>query len=171
MEKPDLFRETFNDERPEGFFPMLRPTSNNYYNFIHILDKLTSENINREFFKGDIPLEEKITRKDGSTETRQLGTIKLLENWLQSFYRDANGKDVSVDTVKPLKKVRSIRQTPAHKINTNDYDSKYPKMQDEILGEVVYALTKLRFTFMAHPNAQKKYSAPDWLDGKRIVFY
>lgn len=171
MGKPNLFNKTFREERPEGFFPMLRPTSKNYYDFIHILDKLISENINRDFFKGDIPLEEKITSKDGSIETRQLGTIKLLENWLNAHYRDADGNDVSTDLVKPFKELRRIRQTPAHKLNTDEHNFKFPKMQDEILGEVKMTFTKLRLILMAHPNAREKYSPPDWLDGDKIVFY
>ncbi len=33
--KPGLFRETFEEEKPEGFAPMLRPTRKNFDEFIH----------------------------------------------------------------------------------------------------------------------------------------
>ena len=47
------------------------PTSNNYEQFGLTLDKLLSDNINRQFFKGDIPLEQEIIRGEGLVEVQQ----------------------------------------------------------------------------------------------------
>src|SRR5207249_1962449 len=38
--KPPVFRKTFEEDRPDGFTPMLRPTKRNYDEFVHLLDKM-----------------------------------------------------------------------------------------------------------------------------------
>ena len=56
LSKP-LFRKTFeNENRPKEFTFFFTPTLRNYNDFIHLLDKMISENINKDFFKGLIPL-------------------------------------------------------------------------------------------------------------------
>ena len=54
---------------------MLRPTRRQYREFAQVLDKMLSDNVNRDFFKGDTPLEDRIAAYDGTVERRQLGTI------------------------------------------------------------------------------------------------
>ncbi len=169
--KPNLFRKTFAEERPEGFAPMLRPTKRNFEEFVHILDKMLSENINRDFFGNDIPLALTVTRNEGTVEVQQLGTLSLLEQWLKTKYRDASGKDVSSEVLEPLRKVRKLRQNPAHVLGLDQYDRSLPAQQDVLLGSACRALTELRLILSSHPRAQDRYSAPEWLDGDKIVFY
>lgn len=169
--KPTLFKETFEDNRPEGFTSMLRPTRQNFDEFIHLADKLVSENINQEFFKGDIPLEREVIRGGGSVEIQRRGTLQLLEEWLKQKYRAQGGKDVSREVLEPFKKIRKLRQKPAHALRDNEYDRSYPKQQDDILGEACLALTKLRLILWSHPQARERYTPPNWLDGDKIVFY
>lgn len=171
MGKPGLFRDTFEEDRPEGFHTMLRPTRKNFDEFIHLLDKMLSENINRDFFRGAIPLERQVPREDGTLEIQRPGTIQLLEEWLRTRYRTADGEDVSREVLEPLREVRKLRQKPAHALRGNEYDRSYPMQQDEILGRACRALTQLRVIFWSHPRARERYSPPAWLDGDRIVFY
>ena len=149
--KPNLFRKTFDENRPEGFHPMLRPTLKNFDEFVHLLDKLLSENINRAFFEGDIPLDHEVQRKDGRIQIDRPGTIRLLEEWLSSTYRTANGEDISEDiskeVISPLKEIRDLHQRPAHGMTGNSYSPAYAKQQDDLVGNVVRALTKLRLIF------------------------
>lgn len=169
--KPPLFRATFEDDkRPLEFATMLRPTRRQYREFAHVLDRMLSDNLNRDFFKGVIPLEERIELKDGTFERRQLGTITLLERWLSRRYRNANGADDSRDLVKPWRVIREIRQEPAHSLKPDDYDLEYPAKQDELLQDAIHSLTKLRLALSSH-EAAKDYEAPEWLDSDRIVFY
>jgi hypothetical protein len=171
MGKPGLFRDTFERNRPEGFHTMLRPTRKNFEEFIHLLDKMLSENINRDFFKGDIELERQVARDDGSFEVQRPGTRQLLEEWLSTRYSRSDGEDVSREVLEPLREVRKLRQKPAHAMRSNEYDRSYPKEQDDILGRACRALTQLRLIFSSHPRARERYSPPDWLDGDSIVFY
>ena len=126
--------------------------------------------MDRKFFQGDIPLEERITRRDGTIEIQQLGTITMLERWLKRHYKTRDGEDVSREVVAPFREVRSARQPSAHDIGQNAYDLTLPRRQDEILGDAKQALTKLRWILSSHPMA-KGYEAPEWLDGDKIVFY
>lgn len=165
-----LFKRTFEGDRPKGFSPMLRPTKRNFDEFGSIMDKMLSENISKDFFKGDIPLEDKIPTGEGSVERRPLGTLTLLQRWLQKHHRTADGADVSDEVVAPFRKIRELRQAPAHSLREDEYDLSLPKKQDELLGSATMSLTKLRLALMSHPKA-KGYKPPDWLASNNIVFY
>jgi hypothetical protein len=169
--KPSFFIKTFEMNRPQEFIPMLRPTRKNLDEFILLLDKMLSENINRDFFKYEIPLEHIVHRDDGSKEIQQIGTLQLLEKWLSEKCSTRNHEDVSHEVVFPLKEVRKLRQQPAHKLQGDEYDHKYPQLQDELLGKVCRSLTKLRYILWSHPKAREHYSPPTWLDSDKIVFY
>jgi hypothetical protein len=169
--KPQLFKDDFVEERPPGFHSMLRPTKHNFLEFVQLLDKLLSESLTREFFEGDVELEQRVRRSDGTFDIERPGTLKLLEEWLSRQYRDANGNDVAREVLEPLRKVRSIRQKPAHAIVGDEYDYKYPDEQDQLLGSATRALTKLRLILSSHPRARDRYSPPPWLDSDNIVFY
>lgn len=171
INKPNLFRKTFVNKRPDGFIPMLRPTRKNFNEFILLLDKMLSENINHDFFKGDISLERHVKHENGLVEIQRINTLNLLENWLRENYRTADGEDVSKEVVGVLKQVRKLRQEPAHRLQEDEFDYSYPKNQDEILGKVCRALTKLRYVLWSHPLARDRYTPPEWLDGDMIVFY
>lgn len=168
--KPPLFKQTFEEKHPEGFMPMLRPTKRNFHEFVQILDKMLSENINHAFFEGDFALEEKVVQPDGSIEIQRIGTLQALEKWLSQYYRAQDGADVAREVLEPLREIRRLRQKPAHGLQEDEYDRSYPKTQDELLGRACRALTSLRLIFSSHPKA-KDYEPPEWLDSDRIVFY
>lgn len=171
IRKPSLFKQTFEDhQRPLGFSPMLRATRRDFQEFVHLLDKMLSDNIDREFFRGDIPLEDEVKRKDGRIEVQQLGSIVLLERWFRKRYRTSDGEDVSKVVVESLRAVRKARQPAAHAVQENVYDLTLPALQDEILGKAKNGLTLIRLALTSHPHA-KGYEAPEWLDGDKIVFF
>src|SRR5260370_5103698 len=133
--KPPLFRSTFEEtKRPLEFSPMLRPTLRNLQEFALTLDKMLSDNLNRDFFRGDIPLEDKVTAADGSVEVRQLGTITLLERWLNARYRSRDEEEIGNEVVEPLRKVREARQPTAHSLSQDAYDLSLPYTHDALLA-------------------------------------
>lgn len=160
MGKPPLFRQTVEETRPDGLIPLLRPTRQNFYEFIHVLDKILSENINQEFFRGDIQLEERVDR-DGIVEVQRLGSLRLLETWLRSHYRTSEREDVSREVVAPFKEIRKLRQEPAHGLTQNEYERSYCKEQDRIVGDTCRALTMLRLIFWSHPRAREQLRSTD----------
>lgn len=162
-----LFRTSYDAEtRPKEFTPYFSPTLKNYLDFVSLLDKMISDNINKEFFKGKIELEESRPGEDGATERNQKGTLKLLEEWLISE-RDSESIDGIKMLVKEFKKVRTERQTPAHKITQNEYDLQYYKKQIELLEPCYHAIKALRHAFAQHPNADG-VEIPEWLDDATI---
>jgi hypothetical protein len=150
---------------------MLRPTRKNLYDFVHLLDKPLSENLNRNFFRDKVPLETSVRRANGTVQMQQKGTLQWLEDLLSSRYCTADGEDIAREVVAPLRKIRKLRQTPAHRLEVDEYDPTYPRQQDELLGEAVRTLTKLRWIISCHSSARQQYSPPAWLDGDKIVFY
>lgn len=168
--RPALFKESYGERRPSGFHPMLRPTQRNLDDFLHLLDKLMSENIERGFFQDDIPLKGEEIQDDGKIKIVDYNTITLMERWLRKCYRAATGEDVSKEVVAAFREVRKLRQKPAHTVVEDRYEPSFAKQQDQLLERALRGLTELRLVLSSHPRA-KGYAPPEWLDGEEIVFY
>ena len=63
--KPNLFKHSYYNERPKEFGFLLRPTDSEFNDFILLLDKMMSDNINKRFFENDVDLETEEERDDG----------------------------------------------------------------------------------------------------------
>ena len=70
------------DGRPRDFGFLLRPTLTEFNGFVHTLDRMCSDNINLDFFGGDVGLGEDVRRHDGRVEVRRKGSIRVLDEWL-----------------------------------------------------------------------------------------
>ena len=151
--KPILFRHSYVNDRPSEFGFLLRPTESEFNNFMLLLDKMMSDNINKKFFDGDIELETEKERKDGKIIVSQKGTIQLLEEWINHFFRPSDEKPVN-DIFATFRKVRRLRQKPAHKIDENSFDQEIIKKQREIILSAYSALRMLRLIFANHPLVQ-----------------
>lgn len=147
-----LFRQTFElSNRPREFSFLIRPTEKELNAFIHTLDKLISDNINKKFFQNDLELSEEIPLESGKFEVRQKGTLRLLEEWLQENFQfeDENPYENLITT---FKKVRRLRQKPAHNIHKDVFDQEYFKQQRKLLIEAYTAMRTLRLIFANHPR-------------------
>lgn len=147
---PSLFKNVYNEHnRPKEFTILLRPTLREFNNFILILDKLISENINPAYFVGlDLEREEK--RKDGKIVVRQKGTIELFEEWIKNNFKPKY-PDTYDKIIKPLRKVRRLRQVPAHSIKDDKFDQKYIHDQRKVMVEVFDAFHIFRLILGSHP--------------------
>jgi hypothetical protein len=75
MNRPVLFNNEFEDDkRPQNFSFLVRPTHKEYYDFVGLLDKMMSDNINKKFFKNEISYETETQRSDGKIIINQKGT-------------------------------------------------------------------------------------------------
>lgn len=169
MVKPQLFRESYCQERIRGFAFLLRPTKSELEDFVHLLDKMMSDNISKDFFRGDLELERDVTRKsDGKTIVEPKGTIQLLEEWLRKFYRSAENEDSVEILIKAFRRIRKLRQEPAHRIGLDIFDQAFLKEQRALIIEAYNAVRFLRLILGLHPEV--KANPPeisDWLrDGK-----
>ena len=158
-----LFRCEFDREnRPKEFTFFFTPTSKNYYDFVLLLDKIISDNINKNFFKNKISLFEMVELSEGIFERRPKGTIQLFEEWiLKSFHCDKT--EELKDIFKSFRKIRYERQNPAHKIDENKYDKVYIQKQIELITEAYNSMRLLRNIFQQHPKAVD-IKIPRWLE-------
>ena len=80
-----LFNLKFEDnEHPKEMTFFFLPTSKNYEDFIHLLDKMLSDNINKKFFDGKIEQYELIPIEDGVVERYIANARGLVYEILQS---------------------------------------------------------------------------------------
>lgn len=162
-----LFKQSLEEEkRPKEFTFFLTPTLKNYYDFILLLDKMISDNINQNFFKGKVDMFE-LKDDNGVTIKQNKGTLRLLEEWLTSVFNIKGEGSVS-EVIKPFKQIRKERQSPAHKINENFYDTSLIEQQKQTMTDVYNSMRQLRNIFSLHPKA-KGYKIPDWLENGKIL--
>ncbi len=163
-----LFKKTFEERgnRPKGFNYLFLPTLKNYDEFISVLDKMISENINTKFFDGKITLHT-TENVQGRLIERRKGTLQLLEDWLRGIFIPHADFDVFERIFPVFKKIRNLRQSPAHKISKDEYDPKYIECQRTLMSEVCQAMGLLRNIFQTHRDA-KDIQLPEWLDNCSI---
>lgn len=162
-----IFSKTWNAEdhwsRPDGYRTILFPTRKNYYEFVSVLEKITCNTISTKAFTR----EQKNTKSIIPEENE--GSISMLGRWLKANNRDPQAVDE--DVIKPLKKIRKIRQTPAHEVYENMYDKAVYKEQNQLIEEVFQAIHALRIMLGTHPLANQ-VKVPEYLvDEERIVVY
>jgi len=166
--RPPLFRNTFGDERPRGFGLMLRPTRSNYGEFIHLLDKMVSENIDRDFFVGTgIDLYRKIQKQDRSIESQPKSSISLLEEWLKKSVRFRETGLVE-SLLYPLKVTHRLRHPLAHAMQEDTFDPGYHKAQQRRLIRTYRALQGIRLILSSHPSA-RTYKLPVFMEEEKIA--
>ncbi len=164
--RPPLFRTSFEDEAPKEFSLFFRPTLRNFEAFVHVLDKMLSENIDKAFFMGDVDDEERITRNDGTIEVRVRGTLAMLDDWLRNKWKVTEA-GFPANIMDPLREVRDQRQRPAHKIVPDEYDKRYAIKQDELVERVYFGLRLLRLLLQNYPQS-KTVKVPEELQKGRI---
>jgi hypothetical protein len=170
MAKPNLFNEVYGREnKPRGFSFLIRPTLKEFNDFTLILDKLMSENLNRDFFKGGLNLEQEERMKDGRVKVTQKGTITLLAEWFNRV-RFPNPKPID-EMLTTFRTVRKLRQHPAHAIDEDVFDQEYFKKQRKLMIEAYGAIRTLRLVFANHPKVKGYEKIPDWLFKGEISTY
>jgi hypothetical protein len=168
--RPRFFhREYRAEERPREFTFLIRPTLREFNGFVHLLDKMVSDNINFDFFGRDVPVEEERERSDGRIEVVKKGSLRGLDEWLNRSVRLDDASAVE-DILSTFKKIRALRQRPAHAIEEDVFDQQYFKKQREVIIEANSALQTLRLILALHPAAQA-YVVPNRLASGKIWTY
>ena len=156
------------ERRPKEFAFLLRPSLKDFQEFVLLLDKLLSENLSREFFKDSVDLEREELREDGKVRLVPKGTITLLDEWLRTNYRCGTWEPWEY-VVSVFRKIRKLRQEPAHKIGEDVYDPTLFKQQRELIREVYSALSIFREILSTHPNCSGEvFEIPDAIKEGKI---
>ena len=149
-----LFQNDFSiEELPPYFSFLFLPTNRSLGNFIHLMDKLFSDQLNTKHLR-DLIINGKegyhrITKKFDSN----IGSLNAFELWLDNIYHLKNGDDFGKIIVAPFKEIRKLRQPIAHKIENPDfYDINFYDKQTEILRKIYNTLVNLRIVLVSHPR-------------------
>ena len=154
MEKPPLFMKEFGDyleNKPKEFAFLLRPTTSEYNSFILLMDQLMSENLNKDFFFGDVPLNKVVKHKNGIIENQQKGTIVLLNEWLRKHLSKTIWDQLEF-IISTFRDIRKQRQHPAHIINQNTYCPELINKQRELMKNTYEALRIFRCILSTNPS-------------------
>lgn len=148
-----LFKRSY-ETRPQGFRYMLRPTRRELNDFVLLLDKMLSDNINPDFFPDNIARTTEKERTDGKVEVQQRGTIVMLEDWLNTAVRlpDPGPKD---EMLRELREIRKLRQKPAHAVDDDSYDPALFQEQRRLFLNGYDVVRTLRLLLANHPRARR----------------
>lgn len=163
--RPHLFKRTFNTKnKPRQLCFLIRPTLREYNEFIHTLDKITSENIDRRFFLNDIKFVKTKTKR-GKTTTTTLGSLGALDEWLKTVFKTDDRKSIS-EMIKCFKSIRSMRTDPAHKLDDNIFDQEFIKKQQKVAQETYLSFRTLRLILACHPSTSSVPVPTELKNGK-----
>jgi hypothetical protein len=165
--KRPLFRTNLPDgERPHGFGILLRPTLKEYRDFALVLDQLLSDDMDKRFFEPDIPTERQLTDEEGNKVNQSIGTITLLETWIQKYFKPAEKGPLN-EMFADFRAVRKERMKPAHKVEENAFDQEYVRLQRELMEQGYNAVHTLRMILENHPRA-RAYEVPDHIRAAKV---
>ncbi len=165
--RPPFFKKVPTEmERPAKFSFLIRPTLLEFQEFVNILDKLLSDNVDVGFFLSDLPLERDEVRRDGRTVTRRKGSWEILTEWIAKAIRLRDAEPVN-QMLATFREVRRLRQRPAHAIDSDAFDQTYFQQQRELVVRAYGAVRTLRLLLSNHPALQT-YSVPKWLQEGRF---
>ena len=170
IQQPPLFKNDYYEAKPRTFGFLIRPTLKEYCDFIHLLDKLISENLNKKFFVNVVASEQEQKRGDGKVVVRQKGTLQMLEEYLNTTFTPED-KQPMKEMIETFKEIRKLRQKPAHAIDDNIYDQKYIKAQRDLIIRAYSGIRLIRLILENNPQT-KGYKIPDVIkSGKNIWTY
>lgn len=164
-----MFKATFEDsKRPREFTFFFFPTTKNFQSFVLLLDKMISENLNAEFFKGQKietfaykPLGEGMVERIGK------GTLQMLEEWLSKNYKYEGAQDLVREFLEPFRKVRKLRQKPAHSISNDIYNKQLLTEQKDIIELAYDSMKLLRQILQKHPTV-RSYKLSSNIESLRV---
>lgn len=164
--RPPLFRTV---DRPKRFGFLLRPTRYEFEQFIHLLDKALSDNLDPKFFLDDVTFERETERKDGRVQVERKGTLQVLEEWARLKFRMPEPGPFD-EMMAAFREVRKLRQKPAHALSDDTFDPELFKAQRNLLVRAYTAVRTLRLLLTNHPGARSVRVEPALFEG-RITSY
>lgn len=174
MGRAPLFRKDFGkygESRPRDFALLIRPTRKELDSFIHLLDRMLSDNLNHAFFGSDVSFEKETIRTDGRVQVDRKGTLQALDEWIRSHYRPTDWSSCE-QSIAALKEVRKLRQKPAHGLDDDHFDQKLFLEQRDLLEKAYTAVRTIRLLFQNHPLVrQANIEINDSLFEGKVISY
>ncbi len=160
IKKIPLLKKTFSEKsKPENFGFLILPTLREYELFCHTLDRMMYENINEDFFEGEIDL---VDLKTGETLDNIKGkTIRKLNLWVTRKFRLPDPKPKE-EMIKTFQEVRRLRSKSAHAHYVNEWNLDFYEQQRKLVKKAYTAIRVLRLILANHPKSNV-IEVPDWL--------
>ncbi len=167
--RPPFFRTDFTDSnRPRELSFLIRPTRREFDGFVHMVDKLLSDDINVKFFRDEVTIAERATKDDGTVVKIPRGTLAIFSDWIERNFSPSPKTKEEVDqALKVLKDVRKLRQRPAHSVSVDEFDLDYIKEQRELMKRIFQAVRIIRLMLSSMPGAAS-FEEPDWYQNAKI---
>lgn len=160
IDRIPLIKKTFEyDEKPENFGFLILPTLREYELFCHTLDRMMSDNLNKEFFNDKIDPSDLSEGETMEKIDNQL--IRKLEIWINKTvgFSDHEPKD---EMFKVLRKIRKLRSVPGHSLFKNEWNLKFYEDQKKLVEQAYTAIRTLRLILTNH-RSTRFVEVPDWL--------
>ena len=113
-----------------------------------------SDNLNKNFFDGSVEMTTDHLRDDGKIEVRNKGTVQLLEDWLNKYFRTADRQPVE-RMLKAFRDVRSRRNKPSHTIMEDAFRPEIHAELRTLMMDAYGAVRVLRQLLANHPAARR----------------
>jgi len=176
-----LFKHEYEERdryKLEGFHPFLKPTERILERFCQTLDKLFTENLDKNTI---LEIDSKCGGKLSSNpKTKELGTLAILENFIKLYFNPNDKTDVIHKVIDIWKNrtngIRAIRSKAAHYVRDNKYDLTILKKYKDLINKSYDSIRFLRLIFSNHPQVRasiekKEIIIPDWLFDGNIRGY
>lgn len=168
--RPGFFRQEYGGERrPPEFGFLGRPTLREFQGFVHLLDKMLSDNINIAFFGRDVPRTTVERQADGTQKEEVKGSLRLLDEWLAQNFRPQDPEPIRL-MLEAFQEVRTHRRRPAHAVDDNVFDVSYLNRQRELMLGAYHGIRVLRQVLQLHPLAHE-YAPPEHLNSGTVWSY
>lgn len=168
--RPGFFRQEYGGERrPPEFGFLVRPTLREFQGFVHLLDKMLSDNINIAFFGRDVPRTTVERQADGTQKEEVKGSLRLLDEWLAQNFRPQDPEPIRL-MLEAFREVRTHRRRPAHAVDDNVFDVSYLNRQRELMLGAYHGIRVLRQVLQLHPLAHE-YAPPEHLNSGTVWSY
>ncbi len=148
-----IFKDDYGrDNRPKKFSFLIRPTKNEYLDFVQLLDKMMADNLNKDFFDGKIEMKT-IKEVGNKIMEENKGTVTLLNEWLDQEikFSDPGPKN---EMIKTFRQVRTARSVPSHHLKEDEWANKFFSDQRTLIIKAYKAVRTLRLIFTNHPIAK-----------------
>jgi len=150
-----LFKFDFDDmlsEKPKEFGFLIRPTLKEYNDFISLLEKIICTH-KLEFFCDEVETHRAATSADGEIIKLNKGSIAIFDEWVKNNFNLSDDREWE-KVIKVLKDIRRFRQSPAHRINEDDFDQKYIIDQRKLLIRTKSAINAIRNLLSTMPDVE-----------------
>lgn len=148
--------------KPSKLAFMLRPTQQEFHDFIVVLDKLLSDNINPNFFGDDLVQLARWLGVEVNEQWSGAQRLRLLEGWITNRFRAADPLPMQ-EMVATLREIQSLRYRPARDLDDVRFDSGLYQQQRALMKRAYTAVRVLRLVFENHP-AVGEYQVSKYLN-------